>query len=99
VDLQKYLSPKILEGTCMKNLTGKKFEAIRPEGCLEFYVVGWHKIKLGQKVKVGKKDEGYQVAFIAYSNGKEEYESKSYYGKGLYCIDEETLAKHFRKVK
>ena len=82
----------------MKNLTGKKFEAIRPEGAIEFYVGGWHKIKLGEKVKVGNKCIGYQVAFIAYSK-KEEYESKSYFGKGMHCVSEEELAKYFEEVK
>ena len=80
----------------MKSLTGKKYAAVNHHpGSLGFYVGGWHKIQLGEKVKVGKKDMGYAVKFIAYGP----YEMGSSYGKEVWCITEETLAKDFKEVK
>lgn len=81
----------------MKSLTGKVYEAIRPKGLLEFYVGGWHKIKLGKKITIGGKYMGYQVAFPNYK-GVFEFESESYFGKGLHYIGESELDRYFEEV-
>lgn len=81
----------------MKTMVGRKFEAVNPNpGSFGWYVGGWHKIRLGEKVKLGRKDMGYKVEFIAYGPHKD---LDSCYGKQIYCVTEEILKKHFKEVK
>jgi len=76
----------------MKNLTGKRFDYImrHPEGVGE-YMGAWHKISLGEPVKVGKKVLGYSVKFVGERN------THGCFGGEVYYITEKELKKYFQE--